>query len=431
MSLLIKNGRLLDPSVPIDAKKDLWIEDGIVKKIEDEISDKADQVIDAKDCYVMPGFIDLHVHLREPGYEYKETIQTGSRAAARGGFTSICPMPNTKPATDTPEKITQLLEKAKKEAVVHILPVGAITIDQAGKELADIAGMKRAGAVAISEDGKSVMDAFVYRRAMLMAKEADILVMAHCEDKSLAGKGSINQGKVSEKLNIEGISNAVEDTIVIRDILLAKETKARLHLCHCSTKDSVAFTMYAKEHNISVSAEVCPHHFTLSDEDMRITDSSVDANFKMNPPLRSREDVLALKEGLRDGIMEAISTDHAPHHEEEKKKPLKEAPFGIVGLETAVPLTITELVDKGYLTPLGMAEKMSTNPAKILKIDKGSLKVGKIADITIIDPNEEYRIDKNEFVSKGKNSPFHGRLVKGRVKATVVDGMVVYQYHKK
>lgn len=423
MRLLIKNGHVIDPTVPLNQVMDILVEDGKIIKVEESIQEEAQEVIQADGYYVMPGFIDLHVHLREPGFEYKETIYTGALAAARGGFTTICPMPNTKPATDSPERIAYIIEKAKKEAAVHILPVGAITIGQEGSILTDIEGMAKAGAVAISEDGKSVMNAALYREAMKLARKNNLVVMAHCEDKNLVGKGAMNAGKKAEELEIEGISNAVEDVIVARDILLAKETNAKLHLCHCSTKDSVRMIKEAKEEGISVTGEVCPHHFTLTEDDI-IED---DANFKMNPPLRTKKDVEALKEGLKEGIMDVISTDHAPHSEEEKKRSIKEAPFGIVGLETAAALTITELVRTGYLDFLGMAEKMSTNPAKVLGIDKGSLKPGKAADITILDPEEVYTIDVKDFVSKGKNSPFQGREVYGKIKMTIADGKIVYQ----
>lgn len=423
MKLLIKQGRILDPSQKLDRVMDILAQDGVITKLEDSITEEADEIIDGSGCFVMPGLIDMHVHLREPGYEYKETIKTGAMAAARGGFTAVCPMPNTNPSTDNPDRIRYVVEKANKEAPIHVLPVGAVTVSQAGEEMTDIEGMARAGAIGISEDGKSVMNAALYREAMKEAKRNGILVMAHCEDRNLVGKGALNAGPKAEENGVEGITNAVEDVIAARDILLSKETGARLHLCHCSTRDSVRMIKEAKEEGILVTGEVCPHHFALSEEDI----VTGDTNYKMNPPLRSKEDVQALKEGLRDGIMDVISTDHAPHHENEKKKPMEKAPFGIVGSETAVSLTITHLVEPGYLTPLMMAEKMSTNPARILGIDRGSLKVGKQADITVIDPKREYVIDVKDFVSMGKNSPFHGARVRGKVVATIVDGTCVYR----
>lgn len=423
MSILIKNGYVLDPSTGLEGKRDIFIQEDTITEVASNISEHADRVIDAKGMYVMPGFIDLHVHLREPGYEYKETIATGAMAAARGGFTSICPMPNTNPTIDNGHMIEFLLLKAKKEAGVNILPIGAITKGQQGKNLADIKGMAMAGAVALSEDGKSVMNTALYLESMKQAKAAGIPIFAHCEDKDLVQKGVINDGTKSKELNLPGISNAVEDVIAARDIIMAKETGVQLHLCHCSTKDSVTFVKLAKEAGLPITGEVCPHHFTLSDEDIPKDDS----NYKMNPPLRSKADVQALKEALRDNIMDVIATDHAPHSEAEKEKSMVDSPFGIVGLETAFGLTMSELVQTGYLTPMQMVEKLSSNPAKILGIDKGSLAVGKIADITIADPNEEYFIDVHEFASKGKNSPFHGRKVIGKVKTTIVAGKVVYK----
>lgn len=423
LKILIKNGYVIDPATDKEEICDLLIKDNYIAQVGQNITHDADQIIDATDCYVMPGFIDLHVHLREPGFEYKETIETGALAAAHGGFTSICPMPNTNPVIDSAKMVAYLNDKSKKDAVVNILPVGAVTLGQAGQDLVDIASMVKEGAVAISEDGKSVMDTALYKKAMTIAKEEGIVVLAHCEDKSLVQGGVMNAGKKAEELEMPGITNAVEDIIAARDILLAKETGAKLHLCHCSTKDSAWMVGKAKEEGLPVTAEVCPHHFALTDEDI-IED---DADYKMNPPLRSKEDVQALKEALRDNIIDVIATDHAPHGEDEKKKSMKEAPFGIVGLETAFALTMTELVKTGYLTPRQLVEKMSLNPAKVLGINKGTLKEGAIADIVIANPNEEYIIDAKDFVSKGKNTPFHGKKVYGKILYTLVNGQVVYQ----
>lgn len=426
MRTLIKCGRVIDPATGTDEVGDLLIEDGRIAQRSSCLKEEADLIIDASGCFIMPGFIDLHVHLREPGFEYKETIKTGAMAAARGGFTTICAMPNTRPATDSIEVVEYIVNKAKEEAVVNVLPVGAISKGQSGTELADIEGMKRAGICAVSEDGKSVMDTALYKKGMQEAARLGLPVLAHCEDKSLVGNGVINEGDKSEEFGLPGISNAVEDIIVARDIILAKETGARLHLCHCSTADSVKMVKAAKEAGLPVTAEVCPHHFALTTDDMK----KPDTNYKMNPPLRTKEDMEALKEGLKANIMDAIATDHAPHHIDEKAKSMLEAPFGIVGLETAAALTITELVEKGFLTPLQMADKMSYQPAKILGIERGTLQVGKIADITIINPVTEYNIDVNTFASKGKNTPFHGCSVKGKVLYTLVNGNVVYQYKK-
>ncbi len=423
MSILIKNGYVLDPATNTEGVVDLLIEEGVITQVSNEIYLGADEVIDGTGLYVMPGFIDLHVHLREPGFEYKETIRTGTQSAARGGFTTICPMPNTNPSIDSKYMVEYLLLKAKEEAIVNIAPIGAVTKGQLGIELSDIKGMAEIGAVGISEDGKSVMNTLIYKKGMIEAKNNSLVVFAHCEDKELVQDGVLNEGPKALELGMPGISNSVEDVIVARDILLAKDTGVKLHLCHCSTKDSVTMVNMAKNQGLPVTAEVCPHHFTLSDEDIVGDDS----NYKMNPPLRSKEDILALKEGLKNNIMDVIATDHAPHSEEEKKKSICSAPFGIVGLETAFALTMTELVHTGYLTPMQMVEKLSKNPAAILNIEKGSLKPGYAADIVIADPNEEYVIDVKEFASKGKNTPFSGKTVKGRIKYTLVNGKVVYK----
>lgn len=420
--ILIKNGRLVDPANERDEVCDVLICDNIIERIGVGISKEDAVLIDAEGKIVMPGLIDLHVHLREPGFEYKETIETGARAAAHGGVTTICPMPNTNPVIDSAERVEDLLKRAEK-ASVHILPVGAVTVGQEGKKLADIQGMKEAGAVALSEDGKSVMDTALYREGLYEAARCNLPVFAHCEDKSLAGNGVMNKGKKAEELGLPGISNAVEDVIAARDIFMSKEAGNRLHLCHCSTKDSAALVKMAKEQGLIVTGEVCPHHFTMSDDE--ITEDH--GRFKMNPPLRSREDVTALKEALRDGVMDIISTDHAPHGEEEKNQSMKKAPFGIVGIENSFALGYTELVKTGYLTLPGLVEKMSVNPARVLKIEKGNLAEGRIADVVVADITEEYEIRPEEFFSKGKNTPFAGKKVFGRIDVTIVDGKIVYQ----
>ena len=422
MTILIKNGRLINPSENLDKVMDIFVEDGIIKEKAESIEKQADTVIDAAGCYVMPGLIDLHVHFRDPGLTYKEDIETGSKAAAKGGFTTVCCMPNTKPVVDNVETVKYIIEKGEKTGLTNVLPVGAVTKNMAGVEITDVEELKKAGICAISEDGKSVMNSGVYRKAMKNAAKANVPVLAHCEDINLVEGGVINLGDKSSELGVKGISNAVEDVIAMRDIMLAKETGATLHLCHCSTKDSVEMVKRAKEEGIKVTAEVCPHHFSRCSDDI----TSNDGNFKMNPPLRAREDMEALIKGLQDDIMDVISTDHAPHSAEEKAKDLEHAPFGIVGLETSVALTVTNLVKKGYLTPMQMAAKMSYNPAKVLGIPKGTLDEGKIADITIIDPDKEYTIDVNTFESKGKNTPFDGYKVSGEVEYTILNGKVVY-----
>lgn len=419
--LLIRGGRLVDPVQGIDGYRDLLLEGDRVIRVAEQIPEMDTEMIDASGRVIMPGFIDLHVHLREPGFEYKETILTGARAAARGGVTTICPMPNTNPVIDSPERVQDLLERAK-DAVVHILPIGAVTKGQEGRELADIAGMKAAGAVALSEDGKSVMDTLLFRHAMQEAARIGLPVFSHCEDKPLVDGGVMNAGAKAEELGLPGITNAVEDVIASRDIFMAKETGCQLHLCHCSTADSVALMELAKKQGLSVTAEVCPHHFTMADEE--ITEDH--GRFKMNPPLRSRQDVAALQAGLRDGIMDVISTDHAPHGEEEKNQSMRKAPFGIVGLETSFALGYTVLVRGGYLTLSALVEKMSSNPAGVLGLEKGTLAEGSVADLVIADIDTEYTINSWEFASKGKNTPFDGRRVYGRIEKTFVDGRMVY-----
>mgnify|MGYP004669836571 CR=1 FL=1 len=439
MTILIKNGQVINPATQTNEVLDLLIEDDKVVKMEAGITEKADRVIDAKGCYVMPGFIDMHVHLRDPGQTQKETIETGCQAAAHGGYTTILAMPNTKPVVDNPDVVNYVHNKAEAVGAVHVLQVGAVTKGQQGKELSDIRGMYKVGIPAISEDGKSVMNSELYREAMEIAAELDLPVLAHCEDINLVNGGVMNEDEHSKELGMKGITNSVEDIIVARDILLSRDTGATLHLCHCSTRDSVKMVQYAKLEKVKVSAEVCPHHFTLTSDDIHkiepsinqenkaAIDADADTNYKMNPPLRRKEDVQALKEGLRDNIMDVISTDHAPHTFEEKNTSMKKAPFGIVGLETAASLTYTELVLQGYLTPMQMAEKMSYNPAKIIHSEKGDIQPGKVADIVIFDPEKTYKINKHKFASKGRNTPFHGREVTGKVKMTLVDGQVVYE----
>lgn len=425
MKILIKGGRILNPSDNTDMTGDLYIEDGVIKEIGEgiELADTPEKIIDAAGCYVMPGLIDLHVHLRDPGLTYKEDVVTGARAAAKGGFTTILAMPNTKPVIDSPDRVEYVHNKAKDLAPVHVLQIGAVTKQQKGEELADIEGMIQAGIPAISEDGKSVMNVKLYKEAMEIAAKHNIPVFAHCEDQNMVSGGCVNADEKAKELGLPGITNGVEDVIAARDIVLAKETGVRLHLCHCSTKDSVRMIQLAKEENLPVTGEVCPHHFTLTSEDI----PEDDANYKMNPPLRTQEDKDALILGLKEDIIDVISTDHAPHSREEKNQSMKTAPFGIVGLETSVALTMTELVHTGILTPMQMAAKMSYNPAQVIHSDRGRLEVGSPADVTIIDPDTEYVIDSMDFLSKGKNTPFNGRKVKGQVVTTICDGKIVYQ----
>lgn len=423
MGTLIRNGRVIDPASGKDGIYDILVEDGMIAGVDASIPKGDNDIIDAAGCFVMPGLVDLHVHFREPGFEYKETIKTGSMAAAHGGVTTVFPMPNTKPVIDSVDMYDKVQAIIDRDAVVNVHQVASVTLRQQGETPVDVAALKKAGCIAISEDGKSVMNSQVYREAMKAAAAEDVLVMAHCEDKNLVNGGALNEGVASRRYHVNGITNAVEDVIVARDILLSKETGCRLHLCHCSTADSVKLIKAAKDEGLKVTGEVCPHHFMLCDEDI-IEDN---ADYKMNPPLRSRADMEAVREGLRNGTMDVISTDHAPHSAEEKAKPIGAAPFGITGIETSLCLTYTGLVLTGILTPMQMVEKMSYNPAKIAGIDRGTLLPGRPADIIIVNVDDEIVIDRNNFVSKGHNTPFDGYKVKGIVEYTIVGGKIVYK----
>lgn len=424
MRVLIKKGYVLDPESKTEGVRDVLIEDDRIIRVREKINEPAEHIIDADGCYVMPGFIDLHVHLRDPGLEYKETIETGTMAAAKGGVTTVCAMPNTKPVIDSADKVRDVHERAKATGAVHVIQLGAITKDQAGEELTDIAGMAEAGCRAISEDGKSVMNAARYRQGMKAAAECGIAVFAHCEDIRLVEGGVMNADDNARRLGLKGITNSVEDVIVARDILLAKETGVRLHLCHCSTEDSVKMLREAKKEGLKVTGEVCPHHFIFSSDD--ITEDH--GNWKMNPPLRSKRDVQALRKALQEDVVDVIATDHAPHAENEKNLSMKDAAFGIVGLETMASLTYTSLVRTGVLTMMQMAEKTSYQPARILGLeDRGSVAERKRADLVVFDPSVSYRIDKTRFLSKGRNTPFDGFAVGGEVVYTLVDGRIVYK----
>ena len=423
--MIITNGHLIDPKAGIDGVYHLFLSDGKIKAVsKDRMTEGFEdaEVLDATGLYVFPGLIDLHVHFREPGFEYKETIETGAAAAAAGGFTTVCMMPNTKPVIDTPEKIAEALKKAGAVTKIHVLPIGAITIGQMGKDITDIAGMKAAGACAISEDGKSVMDPVVMKRAMGIAKEVDIPIFDHCEDAALVRGGVINEGKRSRELGLPGIANRVEEIIEERDVRLAEETGARLHLCHCTTAGSTAILEEAKKRSGLITGETCPHYIALTENDI----PGDFGNFKMNPPLRSENDRVALKNAVTSGSMDVISTDHAPHSKEEKEQSFLKAPFGIVGLETSFSVCYTELVKNGSMTLSGLIERMSAKPAEILRSDAGTLKEGSPADITIADINEEYVIDPSTFKSKGVNTPFTGKKVFGRIKYTIAGGYKVY-----
>ena len=419
MNILIKNGHIIDPANRVDGKFDLLVADGKIEKLGKPGSLPANgaQVIDGSGKLIVPGLIDMHVHLREPGYEYKETIATGTAAARAGGFTAVCCMPNTNPVNDTRSVTEFILSQAAKDGAARVYPIGAITKGSKGEELAEMGELHDAGCVGISDDGKPVMSAAVMRRAMEYSKIFDIAVISHCEDASLAAKGVMNEGFVSTELGLRGIPNAAEDVMTARDILLAELTGARLHICHVSTAGSVRLIREAKQRGVKVTAETCPHYFTLTDEAVR----GYNTMAKMNPPLRTADDVAAIKQGLKDGTLDVIVTDHAPHGLDEKSGEFDAAPFGIVGLETSLGLAF-KLVQDGVLSVPQLIERMSVTPARIIKSGGGTLSAGAVADITIIDPSVEWTVDVSQFKSRSKYTPFGGWKLKGRAVQTLSSG---------
>ncbi|MBA2252330.1 MAG: dihydroorotase [Nitrospirales bacterium] len=427
MPTLIQGGHVIDPG-RCNEVADVLIDNGKVRAVGKNLMAQGQdtpgsvQIIDARHKLVLPGFVDLHVHLREPGFEYKETIKTGTAAAAAGGFTSVCCMPNTHPVNDSQAITEFILEQARQAGNAHVFPVGAITKGSEGKELAEIGDLRRAGCVAISDDGQPVMNSMVMRRAMEYALAFDVPVIDHCEDLHLSEGGCMNEGLVSTQLGLQGVPAAAEDVMVSRNLALAELTGARLHLAHLSTVGSVRMVREAKARGIRVTAEACPHHFTLTEEAVR----GFNTLAKMNPPLRTWDDVHAIKEGLRDGTIDVIATDHAPHAGQEKQQEFAAAPNGIVGLETALPLTLA-LVEEGILTLEAAIEKLTTAPAKAFSLSTGTLAPGVDADVVIVDPQETWEIDPLRFRSKSRNTPFAGWKVKGRVKTTLLSGRVVYE----
>jgi len=420
MKTIIRNGEIIDPANRINREKfDLLIIDGKIANIDKNISVKDADTIDASGLVIVPGLIDMHVHLREPGQEHKETIKTGTRSALKGGFTSIMAMANTKPVIDSVQVLRDVLARVSDQAVVNVFQACSVTVGMLGEMLVDVDDLVVNGASALSDDGKPVMNSQIMGNALIACKKHNIPLISHCEwiDKEYEG-WIINKGEVSEKLGIIGIPNLAEERMVERDIKLADETDSHIHIAHVSTAGSVELIRQAKKRGVKVTAEATPHHFTL-------TDSAVEkygANAKMNPPLRSKADVSAVIEGLKDGTIDVIATDHAPHAEYEKAKGLKDAPFGIVGLETCLSLVITELVNKGHLSLYEAIEKMTINPAKILNIKKGTLSIGEDADITIIDLDKEWTVDPSRFESKGRNTPFIDRKLRGLPAITIVKG---------
>src|SRR5262245_24588797 len=427
-SLLLRNGTIIDPSQRLESVRDLLIRDGRVAAIDESINEKGAEVFDASGLIVAPGFIDLHVHLREPGFEYKETIASGARAAVAGGFTSVCCMPNTKPVNDNSSVTSFIIEQGRAAKLANIFPIGAITQGSKGGQLAEIGEMKTAGVVAISDDGKPVHDSGSMRRAMEYSRDFDLPVVDHCEDCCGAAGWAMHEGEYSALMGLNGLPGAAEDLHVARDITLAELTGARVHIAHISTARSIDLARQAKRKGLAITCEVTPHHFTLTDKD--VYESRYDTNFKMAPPLRPQSDLEAIIEGLRDGTIDAIATDHAPHHANEKMLEFDHAPNGIIGLETAVSLTLDRLVHRGVISLSRMIELLSTNPARIFKLNRGNLKVGAAADLTIFDPNKEIKVDASKFQSKSRNTPFNGWELKGAAVAAIVGGRVVWRNDK-
>jgi dihydroorotase len=426
MKLLITNGHLIDPAEGQNSGRNLLIEDGRVAAWlkHDETVPEGCEIFDATGLIVAPGFIDMHVHLREPGQEHKETIASGCAAAVAGGWTSVCPMPNTSPINDNAAITRYMIEQAERAGLANVFPIGAITKSSDGSELAEMGEMKAAGAVAVSDDGRPVPTAGMMRRAMEYAKDFDLPVIDHCEDKSLSSGGVMHEGRISLLLGLKGMPALAEDLDAVRDILLAKETGAHIHIAHVSTKGAVEAVRRAKNEGVSVSCEVTPHHFTLTDRAVE----GYNTNTKMAPPLRGEEHLEAILEGIKDGTIDAIATDHAPHHADEKALEYDRAPFGITGLETAVGLAFNELVNKGIVDLSRLIELCSTNPARIFKLkDRGTLKAGSIADVTILDPGLEWTYRNADSRSKSRNTPFEGYSFTGGAVATIVGGRIVYK----
>ncbi len=422
MKLLLKNGFLIDYVSNTQKKADILIENEKIIQIADNISDPVDTIIDCNGLSIIPGMIDIHCHLREPGFEYKETIETGTNSAVKGGFTTICPMPNTNPTIDSTIVLEKIIQKAKEVAKCNVLPYASVTKGEKGEELVDFEELKKAGAIAFSDDGIPVSNAKIMREAIIKANNLGTFVASHCEEKSVAA-GAINAGPIADKLNVQGVLPEAEEIMAAREIVIAETNHVHSHICHISTKTSVNMIRDAKKRGINVTCETCPHYYSFTQDEVLVSGT----NAKMNPPLRTEEDKKAIIRGLKDGTIDAIITDHAPHSEEEKERELSKAPNGIIGFETVLAATITNLIEPGYIDYFDMVRLTSYAPAKILGIDRGEIKVGAIADITIFDPNIEYIYEKESIVSKSKNTPFIGKKLKGQVAYTIVNGNVVYK----
>ena len=425
-SLLLHGGRVVDPSQKMDAIGDVLIADEKIESLGTQVDVGSRDDVDVIDCaglVVSPGFIDVHCHLREPGREDVETIATGARAAAAGGFTAVCAMPNTDPVTDNQAAVGFIIRQAARARASRVYPIGAISVGQRGEALAEFGEMVSAGAVAVSDDGKPVASAHLMRTALEYARTFGIPVADHCEEPTLAQGGAMNEGIVSARLGLKGVPNEAEEIMAIRDILLARRTGGHVHLCHMSTRGSVELIRWGKERGINVTAEVCPHHISLTEGAVE----GYNTNAKMNPPLRSAADVEALQQAVRDGTIDVIATDHAPHHYDEKEREFADAPNGIVGLETAFAVNVTWLVASGIIDIATLVEKMSCAPARIFRLAGGTLRRGNIADVTVFDPEAEWTVEPSRFRSKGRNTPYAGRRLKGRVHLTIVDGHIIHR----
>lgn len=423
MKLLIQNGRVLDPVSKTVTLTDLLAENGRVALLERGLETEADRIIDASGLVVSPGLVDMHVHLRDPGYTYKEDIRTGTAAAARGGVTSLACMANTDPVLDCPEQLHYVRERAKEGSGVHVYPIAAVSVGLRGEEPTDAEALKKAGAVALSDDGCNVDNANLMRDAMIRAKRQELPVLCHCEDTSMVEGRAVNEGSVSRQLWLEGRPAIAEELEVMRAAMLAEETGARVHICHISTAKAVDIVRRMKEHGVPVTCETCPQYFTLNQSEIL----KQGAMARVNPPLRTTRDVAAVLAGLKDGTIDCIVTDHAPHSEEEKARGLEQAPSGMVGLETSLAVSLTQLYHTGEMTLPEIVAKMTIQPARLLGLEKGRLSVGRAADLTLFDPDEEWVVDASQFASKGRNTPFDGWKLKGKVKYTIVDGKMIYQ----
>ena len=423
MSILFKNGTVLDYASSTEEVFDVLVnEEGKIEKIAKTIDDNDAKVVDCTGLYIMPGMIDVHCHLREPGGEHKETIETGSKSAVKGGFTTICPMPNTKPTPDSAIVLKRIIDEAKRVNLCNVRPYSSVTIGEKGEELVDFEAQLEAGACAFSDDGMPVENARTIREAMIKVNALNSFLAEHCEEKSVSA-GAINAGPVADKLGVQGVLPEAEEIMAARDIVIAETNNLHTHICHISTETSVNMIRSAKERGVKVTCETCPHYYSFTVEE--VLTSGVNA--KMNPPLREEKDKQAIIKGLKDGTIDCIITDHAPHAKEEKEKGLASAPNGIIGFETALAATITNLVAKGHISYLDMVRLMSYNPAKLLGINRGEIRVGSTADLTIFDPNKKYVYEESSIVSKSHNTPWIGKELQGQVMYTVVGGRIVYE----